>query len=220
MQLILVSELKLHQRRCAGDHPACAGCGEHFTRDQLMKHEPICLRLATAQETQDSAAIGIEAGVLTEDQFRALEHVVKKAKSASTEADKCLITRLRPMGYDEHHLLSVKKLIRRHAPLIIHVDLSIRKSMISDTHYRNQFETGTSCGSLSAAAPVVLTARKLFNNVYTAATQLARRSQGRRCCLELRRQLFSVEGDCAISHHNRRLRHARRAQRRDTDRSL
>jgi hypothetical protein len=144
-------------------------------KQQLDPHQSDCIRRSQEQEELDTRAIAAErldlhrAGVLNEAQLKALEYVASRAQTLSATSEPGVLGRLRAMGYDEHHFRSVRRFIRRHAPLVIHVNLAIRQALLSDTHYRNQFETGTSCGSLSAASRTHCEA-KLFNNVYTAAT--------------------------------------------------
>jgi hypothetical protein len=169
------SDFQLHQRRCAGDHQSCAACGEHILKRHLQDHQPDCIRRLQEQEDLDIAAMAAErvdlrrAGVLKDAQLKALEYVATNAQTLSAAAEPSVIGRLRTMGYDEHHLRSVKRFIRGHAPLIIHVNLAIRQALLNDTHYRNQFETGTSCGTLSASGRTQCEAQ-LFNSCYTAAT--------------------------------------------------
>lgn len=72
----------------------------------------------------------------------ALEYVAARAQSLSAAAEPALVARLRSLAYDEHHLRAVKRFIRRHAPLVIHVNLAIRQPLLSDTHYRSQVRSG------------------------------------------------------------------------------
>ena len=54
------------------------------------------------------------------------------------------------MGWEEGDLKRVMKYIRDEAPIIVHIDLEASlKFLLKDTHYRNQFETNTSRGTLS-----------------------------------------------------------------------
>ncbi len=56
--------------------------------------------------------------------------------------------------------------LRDDAPLIIHVSMTkIAPFLSSDTHYRNQFETGTSGGTLNHSSRVQWEDR-LFNEMY------------------------------------------------------
>ena len=103
---------------------------------------------------------------LTKEQRAAMDHVVKKAKVLSEEATANLQSRVVSLGFTMEELDQTLKWISFEAPIIIHVFLEkIIPLLLNDTHYRNQFETGTSHGSRD------LTARKrwednIFNNVY------------------------------------------------------
>ena len=45
--------------------------------------------------------------------------------------------------------------IRDEAPLVIHIHLDRHiDKLLADTHYRNQFDTKTSCGTLSEATRI------------------------------------------------------------------
>lgn len=74
------------------------------------------------------------------------------------------------MGWEEGDLRTVLKYIRDKAPIIIHVDLStVLKYFLKDTHYRNQFETNKSRGTLSHTARRDWENR-MFNKIYKKST--------------------------------------------------
>eukprot|EP01064_Diplonema_japonicum_P007195 TRINITY_DN14894_c0_g1_i2.p1 TRINITY_DN14894_c0_g1~~TRINITY_DN14894_c0_g1_i2.p1 ORF type:complete len:381 (+),score=76.01 TRINITY_DN14894_c0_g1_i2:41-1183(+) len=101
-------------------------------------------------------------------QQKVLHYVVKSSKRRSEEAYPCLLKRTKSLNFTEEHLKKCLKYIRDDAPIIIHISLDqagrLRK-MLHDTHYRNQFETGTSNGTLDHTTRKGWEAR-LFSNIY------------------------------------------------------
>ena len=80
-----------------------------------------------------------------------LNFVVRQSKLRSEAAYPILLRRVHRLGFEENHLTRALRYIRDEAPIIIHINLDQgnRLRMLSiDTHYRNQFETGTSNGTL------------------------------------------------------------------------
>eukprot|EP01059_Diplonema_ambulator_P019901 TRINITY_DN33581_c0_g1_i1.p1 TRINITY_DN33581_c0_g1~~TRINITY_DN33581_c0_g1_i1.p1 ORF type:complete len:381 (+),score=82.91 TRINITY_DN33581_c0_g1_i1:37-1179(+) len=101
-------------------------------------------------------------------QQEVLRHVVKSSKKRSEAAYPELLLRVKSLNFTEQHLKRCLKYIRDEAPIIIHVSLDQAgrlKKMLHDTHYRNQFETGTSNGTLDHTTRKGWEAR-LFNNIY------------------------------------------------------
>mmetsp|Transcript_22777 Transcript_22777/g.43783 ORF Transcript_22777/g.43783 Transcript_22777/m.43783 type:complete len:601 (-) Transcript_22777:36-1838(-) len=91
-------------------------------------------------------AVGLlqEGGVAS----KALRFVARAAQPLSEAALPALGKRLRQWGYGSNALTKVLDYVRNEAPIIVHIDLESRlEKLRADTHYRNQFETGTTCGS-------------------------------------------------------------------------
>jgi hypothetical protein len=83
-------------------------------------------------------------------QLKAMEYVVSKAKPQSEAAYPKLLIRVLGFKYSEANLKETLRYVRDVAPLIIHLDLTnVMPFLLKDTHYRNQFETNTSRGTLS-----------------------------------------------------------------------
>jgi len=58
------------------------------------------------------------------------------------------IERASRLGFDELDFVKTLEWVREQAPIIIHVNLTaVGELLAKDTHYRNQFETMSSCGS-------------------------------------------------------------------------
>lgn len=61
-----------------------------------------------------------------------------------------LITRIEKLGYKSKDLENLHHYIVNYAPIIIHMHVNMHMQFfVKDTHYRNQFETRKSSGSLS-----------------------------------------------------------------------
>lgn len=113
------------------------------------------------------AAVGLlqEGGVAS----RALHFVARKARPLSEAALPALRKRLRQWGYDSNALARVLSYVRDEAPIIVHIDLASRLGKLrADTHYRNQFETGTTCGSSNLSHRKAWEDR-LFEGIYENA---------------------------------------------------
>jgi hypothetical protein len=99
-------------------------------------------------------------------------------QSASNAVMGDLQTRLISMGYEARDLSKCLSYLRDDAPLILHIGMAkMAPFMDSDTHYRNQFETGTSGGCLSRTSRVDWE-RRLFNGMYDSASDFDRVKYG------------------------------------------
>lgn len=106
------------------------------------------------------------AYVLTDEQTRAVKYVASTARAKSEAAKEGLQRRLAKWGYDKDTLEKVLTYIRDEAPIVIHTDLSKRlNAFAKDTHYRNQFETGTTSGSSDMSKRKAWESR-LFPDIY------------------------------------------------------
>jgi len=87
---------------------------------------------------------------LTPVQKKAVKHVVTESKKLSDKSYPQLKSRVKGMRWEKADLKRVMRYIRDEAPIIVHIDLEASlKFLLKDTHYRNQFETNTSRGTLS-----------------------------------------------------------------------
>jgi len=110
-----------------------------------------------------------EAARMVACQRHAVRHIRILAKSNHDAAMPKLQRRVMDMGYTEQDLFMTLAYIRELAPILVHVNLSkMMKFLQDDTHYRNQFETGTSGGLLK---PLVREKweRDLFGGTYEKA---------------------------------------------------
>jgi len=87
---------------------------------------------------------------LADCQLEALQHVRRTAKWAHKSALTKLRQRVVKLGFNEASLHETLSWIRERAPILIHVNLNkVLEKLERDTHYRNQFETKTSGGTLN-----------------------------------------------------------------------
>eukprot|EP00927_Polykrikos_kofoidii_P062741 TRINITY_DN57544_c0_g1_i1.p1 TRINITY_DN57544_c0_g1~~TRINITY_DN57544_c0_g1_i1.p1 ORF type:complete len:663 (+),score=129.61 TRINITY_DN57544_c0_g1_i1:71-2059(+) len=87
------------------------------------------------------------AVVLTEVQKKALSNIRHIAKVNHAKALPHLQKRVLDLGYKDMDLWTTLSWVRDFAPIIIHFHFDrMAKYLKGDTHYRSQFETGTSCG--------------------------------------------------------------------------
>eukprot|EP00656_Telonema_subtile_P047328 TRINITY_DN5428_c0_g1_i12.p1 TRINITY_DN5428_c0_g1~~TRINITY_DN5428_c0_g1_i12.p1 ORF type:complete len:423 (-),score=168.29 TRINITY_DN5428_c0_g1_i12:149-1417(-) len=116
--------------------------------------------------------------MLGPEQTEAMCHVRANAKQQYGEAFVSLLPRVKKLGYTEAQLQRAMDYIREEAPIIIHfhIDKCI-DFFLKDTHYRNQFETGSSSGSLSRASRTQWE-NDLFSNAYANAQDFDRCKYG------------------------------------------
>ena len=106
---------------------------------------------------------------LTREQRAAMDHVVKNAQIMSNNADKCLSERVAKLSFSPADLEATLEWINFEAPIIIHIFLDkLLPILITDTNYRNQFETGTSHGSRDLGARSRWE-DNIFKNIYRDA---------------------------------------------------
>merc|ERR1740123_2756188 len=82
-------------------------------------------------------------------QIQALENVRHRCRQLHLSALPTLRKRARDLGFSTDELNSALTWMRDHAPIIIHINLETTGYLLAnDSHYRNQFETSTSGGTL------------------------------------------------------------------------
>lgn len=78
--------------------------------------------------------------------------------------------RIKKLGFTIEDLNNLQFYIENYAPIIIHIHISKHMQFfIKDTHYRSQFETNKSSGSLSRPSRVGWEDR-MFDKMYSKAT--------------------------------------------------
>lgn len=141
-----------HVKRCIGrDSKACKLCNALFPEAEIAQHEKRCVQKEADMSQDEKMAIEIQRGeqqheLVSDVNTRAIKWVAEQAKRLSEAAMRPLLARFQKLGHSERDLKATIRYIRNDAPLIIHVNLTnCMKFFVADTHYRNQFETKTSC---------------------------------------------------------------------------
>lgn len=89
---------------------------------------------------------------LTQSQRMALRHIRRICRPLHVAARVRLAERIQKLGFDEQDLDTTLGWIRDEAPILIHLDLGqVAELLADDTHYKSQFETGSSNGTLDAS---------------------------------------------------------------------
>jgi hypothetical protein len=114
---------------------------------------------------------------LTAAQAAALAHVSSIARAASAAALPRLRARTAALGLGPAVLERTLLFIRDTAPLIIHFRPELLSAFAASETYRNQFETGTSSGTLSRVVRSVWE-DSLFGKTYAAAADSERVKYG------------------------------------------
>lgn len=168
------------QRRYA---TSCPFCNLQMPSEALVRHTSFCRHDLDQQAFEDKVlaiSLSRQSLQLTRAQHAALQHVVDRAqqRASSPEVYLNLVARFRGLGFSERNLQRTLLWIRDEAPIIIHVDLpSLLPHLVSDTHYRNQFETLTSRGNLSHESRREWE-KRLFGNAYRDAEAFDRVKYG------------------------------------------
>eukprot|EP00927_Polykrikos_kofoidii_P062363 TRINITY_DN57173_c0_g1_i1.p1 TRINITY_DN57173_c0_g1~~TRINITY_DN57173_c0_g1_i1.p1 ORF type:complete len:829 (+),score=117.93 TRINITY_DN57173_c0_g1_i1:54-2540(+) len=111
-------------------------------------------------------------------QLRALEHIRKRSCKLHDEALPRLVARAQGLGFSEQEVAQALEWFGHQAPIIVHLDLErIGFLLTSDSHYRNQFETSTSGGTLDPNLRMKWE-DELFNGAYKQAEPFDRCKYG------------------------------------------
>jgi hypothetical protein len=113
-------------------------------------------------------------------QRTALKHITAKAKASHESALKKLFERCDKNGFTKDKVAAALVYFRNTVQIVIHVKkehLLDRKKLAGDTHYRNQFETGTS-GGLSCLKTREAWERALFAGAYDGCDSFNRPKYG------------------------------------------
>lgn len=89
-----------------------------------------------------------------------------------------MLNKIKKIGYNKEHLDNLQFYIENLAPLIVHIHVTKHMEFfIKDTHYRSQFETNKSSGSLSRPSRIQWEGR-MFDKKYDTATDYERVKYG------------------------------------------
>lgn len=115
---------------------------------------------------------------LTSLQKRAFDVLEAKAAQQSAAAMVSLTKKLFELGFSQEHLQPCLAFVRDRLKLIIHFPvLHVLERLLRDTHYRSQFETGTSRGSLCRDSRRLWESR-MFGGRYNSASNAERVKYG------------------------------------------
>eukprot|EP01114_Cavostelium_apophysatum_P017778 TRINITY_DN5357_c0_g1_i3.p1 TRINITY_DN5357_c0_g1~~TRINITY_DN5357_c0_g1_i3.p1 ORF type:complete len:465 (-),score=89.24 TRINITY_DN5357_c0_g1_i3:34-1254(-) len=116
--------------------------------------------------------------ICNEMQNNVIKNFVRAAKYESNKHYVRLWKNFHKLGYSEKDLRTTLRYIRDEAPIIIHLSLEKAfRQLSADTHYRNQFETNTSGGTLDKIVRTTWEDR-LFQSSYSKATPFERCKYG------------------------------------------
>lgn len=117
-------------------------------------------------------------GRMTPLQKNAIVFMHDNGEKQHYAAKPLLLKRIMRMGYKASDLEALHHYLENYAPIIVHIHVSrYMDFFVKDTHYRNQFETSTSSGSLSHSARTSWENR-MFNHRYSKATGFERVKYG------------------------------------------
>jgi hypothetical protein len=163
----------------------CPFCSATFSLAELAAHSP-CPKLPS-RFAGGSAPMHVLLGGFKETddalvpcQRAALDYVHSQSRVSSAAAMAPLKARFAALG-EEGLLERTLAYVRDRAPIIIHFTPEVFHLLATDTHYRSQFETGTSKGSLSRQSREQWE-KTLFNGAYTGAPDAERPKYG---CLNM-----------------------------------
>ena len=159
----------------------CEICFVEYPLEIFEEHTMACLKEQTelytaVKEIQDEDIIDevpyevpYEQPVLTPLQKAALEFANKKSKIYSKNITENLKIKLINKGLSSDFLVNINDYVKNVAQVTINVNLDKALDFLcKDTQYRNQFETGTSGGSLSSSYRIDWEAN-LFNKIYDSS---------------------------------------------------
>lgn len=105
---------------------------------------------STSDDNFESIPDSIDSKILVKCQINALTHVSQIARIESIKALEkggILMKKCQRLGITEAQITHCLSFIRDEMQLMVHVSFKTLEKLITDTHYRNMFETGHSCGT-------------------------------------------------------------------------
>lgn len=130
-----------------------------FTNENPFHVDPEEERMALKEAGVDEDAVAYWRLVVSQSEFaqvaklgaaqkNSIALIRRLARKNHDDALPLLQARVEGLGFKDMHLWMTLAYIRELCPIVIHLDLdNILTHMESDTHYRNQFETGTGGGT-------------------------------------------------------------------------
>ena len=150
----------------------CCVCMRSFIISELRTHTNKCVQRGKLEE-EEKVAVHFtrkEQGILNKTQLDAVIHVQSEARKQSELQHTAALQRMKHLGLVEDDLKVLLRYVRNEAPIIIHLQLeTVLPHLVKDTHYRNQFETNTSKGTLSHTTRTQWENR-MFKGIYDKST--------------------------------------------------
>jgi hypothetical protein len=116
--------------------------------------------------------------LINDRQMKALKYVQSISFSKSQKSMPSLLNKFESLKLGKEGLDIVLNYVADDAPIIIHFNpIKVLHLFVKDTHYRNQFETGISGGTLCHESRILWEDR-LFNNIYHSANKADRVKYG------------------------------------------
>lgn len=138
-------------------------------RQKIMPHESAS-HAAECRKNAMKALVFDEKTRMTRLQMDAMIYMHNKSEKEHNTVKNTVQQRIKKLGYSIEDLNNLQFYIENYAPIIIHCHVSKHMQFfIKDTHYRSQFETNKSSGSLSRSSRINWEDR-MFDKKYSKAT--------------------------------------------------
>lgn len=142
-----------------------------------MPHESAS-HAAECRKNAMKALVFDEKTRMTRLQMDAMIYMHNKSEKEHNNVKNTVQQRIKKLGYSIEDLNNLQFYIENYAPIIIHCHVSKHMQFfIKDTHYRSQFETNKSSGSLSRSSRINWEDR-MFDKKYSKATDFERVKYG------------------------------------------
>lgn len=176
----------------------CDICFDSFPVEFIESHTEECTKLQMElykkhDITKIDNMVSIEPQLSNIQQI-AIDYFQKKSKIFSNNIYQNLLGKFIKRGLDETVLEKVINYVKNDVKIVIHVGLDrVLDFFCDDDHYRNQFETNTSRGSLSAKSRDIWESN-LFNKIYLNSSPFEKVKYGALNILNNNRGVLSAHG--------------------------
>ena len=131
----------------------------------MEKHKDKC-----DKKPQIPKVILDEKSRISKLQAEAMKYMHEKSAKEHNAAKSSLLKKVKNLGFKNDDLENLHFYVENYAPIIIHIHISRHMEFfVKDTHYRSQFETNKSSGSLSRSSRTTWEDR-MFDKKYAKAT--------------------------------------------------
>ena len=152
---------------------SCSFCYSKIDHGEVEEHDKVC-----EKRTEFFSAESPTYERVTRLQRDTMVYMHQKSEKLHWINEEALVARIKGLGLKESDLENLHHYIVNYAPIIIHMHVNTHmKFFVKDTHYRNQFETRMSSGSLSECSRTNWEDR-MFDRKHSAATPFERVKYG------------------------------------------